>query len=200
MTRTLPSPPRREAKTVPTVSTVKMTAQQFIQMGEDPEGVRLELVNGEIAVSASPVPRHSYAIMQLAIMLGNHINEHDLGELYSDVDTILDEYNVRRPDLLFFRRDRLEHIGEKAMLGPPDLAVEVISDSSAKIDRVDKFEQYAAAGVSHYWIIDPMAHSFDAFRLESGTFSRVTQGKEDEQVSAPPFSDLRVPLSRLWRR
>jgi Uma2 family endonuclease len=185
---------------VPTVSTVKMTAQQFIQMGEDPDGVRLELVNGEIAVSASPVPRHSYAIMQLAIILGNHINGHDLGELHSDVDTILDEYNVRRPDLLYFRKDRLAHIGEKAMLGPPDLAVEVISESSAKIDRVDKFEQYAAAGVQHYWIIDPIARSFEAFRIEGGTYVRVAQRRDHDEVSAPPFDDLQVSLSRLWRR
>ncbi len=185
---------------MPTVSTVRMTAQQFIQMGEDPEGVRLELVNGEIAVSASPVPRHSYAIMQLAILLGNHINEHDLGELHSDVDTILDEYNVRRPDLLFFRKDRLQHIGEKAMLGPPDLAVEVISDSSAKIDRVDKFEQYAAAGVVHYWIIDPLARSFEAFDLEGGGYRVVIQARDEQEVSAPPFSDLHFPLARLWRR
>jgi Uma2 family endonuclease len=177
-----------------------MTAQQFVQMGEDPEGVRLELVNGEIAVSASPVPRLSYAVMQLATILNNHILQHELGELHSDVDTILDEYNVRRPDLLFFRKDRLDHIGEKAMLGPPDLAVEVISDSSAKIDRVDKFEQYAAAGVAHYWIIDPMAHSFDAFRLEAGAYLSVTQGREDSQVAAPPFPELQFPLSRLWRR
>ena len=129
-------------RTLPTVSTVKMTAAQFLELGEDPPGVRLELVNGEIAVSASPVPRHSYALMRLAIVLGNHIEERALGELHSDVDTILDEYNVRRPDLLFFRNDRLDLIGEKAMLGPPDLAVEVISENSQKIDRLDKFEQY----------------------------------------------------------
>jgi hypothetical protein len=40
-------------------STIKMTARQFLELGEDPPGVRLELVNGEIAVSPSSIRDHS---------------------------------------------------------------------------------------------------------------------------------------------
>jgi hypothetical protein len=47
------------------VSTIKMTARQFLELGEDPPGVRLELVDGEIAVSPSPVPRHSFTVVAL---------------------------------------------------------------------------------------------------------------------------------------
>ena len=36
------------------VGTIKMTARQFLELGEDPPGVRLELVDGEIAVTPSP--------------------------------------------------------------------------------------------------------------------------------------------------
>lgn len=200
MTRTLPTPTLKGQRTLPTVSTVKMTAHQFIQMGEDPEGIRLELVNGEIAVSASPIPRHSFTLMQLATILNNHILEHDLGELHSDVDTILDEYNVRRPDLLYFSKERLELIGEKAMLGAPDLAVEVISESSTKIDRVDKFEQYAAAGVAHYWIVDPVARTLEAWTLRERDYAKVGEAKEGAAVALPPFGDLGVLPSRLWHR
>src|SRR5213078_4877192 len=97
------------------VSTIKMTARQFLELGEDPPGVRLELVDGEIAVSPSPIPDHGYVVVQLSRLLGNHIEAHDLGMLLPDVDTIFGEHDVRRPDLFFFRKSRLHFIGEKAI-------------------------------------------------------------------------------------
>ncbi len=52
-----------------------MTAQQFLHLGEDPAGVRLELVDGEVAVSPSPTPKHSFVVMSLALILGNHLSK-----------------------------------------------------------------------------------------------------------------------------
>jgi hypothetical protein len=52
------------------VSTIKMTARQFLELGEDPPGVRLELVDGEVAVSPSPVPRHSFTLLRLSNLFG----------------------------------------------------------------------------------------------------------------------------------
>src|SRR4051812_6528408 len=117
-----------------TVSTIKMTARQFLELGEDPPGVRLELVNGEIAVSPSPMPDHSFVVISLARILGDHIEKNDLGQIFGDVDTIFGEFDVQRPDLLFFRKTRLHLIGEKAMEGSPDLAIEVVSPSSVRTD------------------------------------------------------------------
>src|SRR6185369_10966865 len=42
-----------------------------------------------------------------------------------------------------------------AHVGAPDLAVEVISPSSGRYDRVHKLQGYAAIGVPEYWIVDP---------------------------------------------
>src|SRR3954454_1728323 len=95
------------------VSTIKMTARQFLELGEDPPGVRLELVDGEVAVSPSPVPRHSFVVFRLARILDDYIDNDDLGELLGDVDTIFGEHDVRRPDLLFFTKARRYLIGEK---------------------------------------------------------------------------------------
>src|SRR5947209_878150 len=120
------------------VSTTKMTARQFLQLGEDPPGVRLELVDGEVAVSPSPLPRHARVIMQLSTILNNHILANDLGELLADVDTIFGQHDVRRPDLLFFVKARVHLIHEDAIDGPPDLAVEVLSPSGIQTDRADK--------------------------------------------------------------
>lgn len=181
------------------VGTIKMTARQFLELGEDPPGVRLELVNGEVAVSPSALPRHSYTVVRLTILLGNHIDRHSLGRLYTDVDTIFGEHDVRRPDLLFFAKDRLHLIGEKAMEGPPDLCVEVLSPSSGTIDRRDKFEQYEAAGVAHYWLLDPKAKLIEGFRLLNGKYESSGRARDAETIHLPPFEDLAIPPGELWQ-
>jgi Uma2 family endonuclease len=180
------------------ISTIKMTAEQFLQLGEDPPGVRLELVNGEIAVTPSPTPSHSSIDTILRIILGNHIRAHDLGKLYGDVDTILDDFNVRRPDILYFAKSRLHLVGEKAMEGPPDLCIEILSPSSERIDRKVKFEQYRKAGVAHYWIVDPKSKAIEAYKLTRGKYRLAGSGAKNDAVRLAPFEALEIPLAELW--
>src|SRR5262249_14954306 len=118
-----------------TLGTIKMTARQFLQLGEDLPGVRLELVDGVVTVSPSPEPSHYFIDRRLSKILGVYIDDNDLGALFGDVDTIFGEHDIRRPDLIYFAKSRLHLVGEKAMEGPPDLCVEIISPSSVAVDR-----------------------------------------------------------------
>lgn len=182
-----------------TISTTKMTARQFLQLGGDPAGVRLELVNGEVAVSPSPTPNHGYTVIKLATLLENHVAKRKMGELFLDLDTLLGSYDVRRPDILFFTKERAHLIGDDYLEQPPDLCVEVISPSSVRIDRRDKFKQYQVAGVSYYWIVDPAERTFDAFQLKRKKYVRIGSGKGTDMVAVLPFPDLKISLAKLWR-
>jgi len=182
-----------------TVSTIKMTAQQYLQLGEDPPGVRLELVNGEVAVSPSPVPDHAYAIIELAILLGQHVKRNGLGRVYSDLDIVLGPHDVRCPDMIFVARARLNIVGKKAVQGPPDLCIEVISPGSASVDRTDRFDEYQAFGVACYWIIDPAERTIEAYKLAEGRYVRCGRGQSSDIVRLPPFPDLEIPLAELWQ-
>ncbi len=181
------------------LSTSKLTSQQFLMMGEDPPGVRLELVNGEIVVSPSPTSEHSAVIVNLIKILGAFIDEHDLGELLADVDTVFDEETTRRPDLLFVAKRRAKIVRE-AVMGAPDLCVEVVSPASATMDRVAKFKLYAESGVKHYWIVDPHARMVEAFVLKGGAYSLAAAGRDKESVKLPPFAGLSIPLTKVWRQ
>jgi Uma2 family endonuclease len=127
-----------------------------------------------------------------------HIRRQKLGRLYGDVDTIFGEHDVRRPDLLYFSKERVHLIGRKAMEGPPDLCVEIISPSSRELDREDKFKQYAKGGVASYWIIDPEQRTAEAYTLVRGKYKLAARGKNDQVVKFPPFHDLEIPLGELW--
>jgi len=185
---------------MPAVQTAKMTATQFFELGEDPPGIRLELVDGEIEMSPSPVPRHSHVEKILGTILVNHTTEHDLGVIFGDVDTVFGEHDVRRPDLIYFAKDRLHLVGEKAMEGPPDLCVEILSPSSVETDRRRKFGEYESGGVAHYWIVDPMARTIEGYRLEQGRYQHTGRAEGEQHVSLPPFDALSIPLARLWWR
>ena len=181
------------------VSTIKMTARQFLELGEDPPGVRLELVDGEVAVSPSPVPDHAYTVLALGSLLKFHVEQNDLGMVLLDVDTIFGEHDVRRPDVFFFTTARKHLIGEKAIEGPPDLAAEVISPGNERTDRRDKFKLYAAGKVKHYWIVDPMQKTIEAYSLRGGKYVAGVRGSGSDVVKLAPFAKLEIPLGKLWR-
>jgi Uma2 family endonuclease len=178
----------------------KMSARQFEMLGEDPPGLRLELVHGEIVVSPSLAYGHSYTEKQLIIILGQHIYAHDLGEIVGDVDTIFDDLNVRRPDIIFIAKARL-HLLSNSGHGihfAPDLCVEILSPGSATTDQTDKFTLYADNAVPHYWLADPTNRTFNAFKLINGRYEKVLSAFGDEVISPEPFPELKINLTRIW--
>ena len=182
-----------------TSATTHMSAREFMALPEDPAKTRYELVNGEVIVSPAPNYDHAYALMQLLVLLATHIDQHDLGEIVSDIDTYFDVNDVRRPDLLFFQKSRLNHIRGRYPDAPPDLCVELLSPSNAAYDRTNKFELYQRTCVTNYWIIDPMARSAVAYTLANGRYVEAGRGAKDDVISFPPFPDLKIPLRKLWR-
>ena len=119
--------------------------------------------------------------------------------MYGDVSTLFGLHDVRRPDLIYFSNGRLDLVGDKAMEGPPDLCVEIVSPSSRLIDRRDKFKQYAKGRVAYYWIVDPEERTAEAFKLVGRAYKSAESGKGQDVVSFPPFVDLKIPLGEIWQ-
>ena len=119
--------------------------------------------------------------------------------MLGDTDTIFGEYDVRRPDIIYFTKAR-QHliIEDEAIDGPPDLCVEIVSPSSGTIDRKDKFKQYAAGGVEFYWIIDPGLKAIETYRRTANKYKLLGRGRANEVVSFLPFPDLKIPLGDIW--
>jgi Uma2 family endonuclease len=180
-----------------TIST-RMTAAEFLAM--PPDGIRNELVHGEVVVSPSPNFDHGYAVIELIGILNPHIKSRQLGQLYTDLDSYFGPEDVRRPDLLFFVQSRLHVLAAaKKPEAPPDLCIEVLSPSNAGYDRTDKFDLYQAASVPFYWIVDPMERTLEAYKLVSGKYIRSGHGTGDEVLRLQPFEELAIPLATLWR-
>jgi Uma2 family endonuclease len=74
---------------------------------------------------------------------------------------------------------------------------EVLDPSTRTLDLTSKRDVYALAGVRHLWILDPTARVLEAYENLRGRWLLSLAVSEDE-VSAPPFPELRFDVGDLW--
>ena len=178
------------------------TYEDLLSLAED---VRAQILNGQIVTSPAPLPRHSKAQGSIRRFIGAPFDDDD-GHggpggwwIFLEVDVRLTLHNVVRPDLAGWRRERLPSPGDvRPIEVVPDWICEVISPSTASLDRVTKRELYARHGVKHYWLVDPEARTLEALELQGERW--VELGAWDDTASAriAPFAELELPIGRLF--
>lgn len=119
------------------------------------EGDRQELFDGELIVTPSPTPPHQRATLRLVRQVDAAVLRADIGELFvAPIDVVFAPKVVAVPDLVFVRRDNLGIVGPKAIVGVPDLIVEILSPSTRRRDLGIKKALYQRFGVPEYWTVD----------------------------------------------
>lgn len=138
-------------------SAVRLTYDDLVTMFPDEDGVRRELIDGELLVTPSPFTRHQRLVHRLALSLGNHLEAHpEQGEVFAaPLDVVLTPFDVVEPDLLVVLGDQLEILTEKHVRGAPGLVIEVLSRGTRKRDETLKRSLFDRQGVREYWMIDP---------------------------------------------
>ena len=103
------------------------------------------------------------------------------------------------PDLQYFRPENAS-VPEKALdRGRPDHAIEIVSPSSRRYDRVTKLRRYQSIGVTEYWIVDPESQTLEQLVLGSEGYV-VREALEHDAIFAPAtFPGLAISLAELWR-
>lgn len=128
------------------------------------DGLRYELVDGTLLVSAAPSLQHQRVLGNLYVLL-RAACPPDLEVFLAPTDYQPTDTRSLQPDLLAVTRDGL---GPKAVTLPLALAVEVLSPSSRSVDLVLKRELYEQAGVQCYWVVDPDTLTVRAWVLQEG--------------------------------
>ena len=180
------------------IASQKMTAIEFLESPEDPDNARYELAHGEVIVSASPNLSHGRVVTVLMSLLYHHIEQHNLGMIFSNLDSYFSPEDVRRPDLFYFKASRVHLLENKPLLESPDLCVEVLSPSNRQTDTGDKFKLYESARVLDYWIVDPINKSMEAYNLQRGRYVLSGKGHANDVLRVPPFTAIEIPLAKLW--
>jgi Uma2 family endonuclease len=167
-----------------------------------PEHRVAEIVDGELYATPRPAPRHADASSGIGGVLRGPFDRGRGGPggwriLFEPELHLGDDILV--PDIAGWRRERLPAIPDDAyIVVVPDWICEVVSPSTAALDRVKKLAVYARDGVQHAWIVDPLAQTLEVLRLEHGRWTIVGTWEADASVSAEPFESLEWDLTLLW--
>ena len=160
---------------------VKLTYQDYVSLPDD--GLRHEVLDGELFMSAAPVPYHQLVVMRLSFQLQGAIGEAGLGLVFGSPPTVqLGEHDILEPDITVLMNDRRQLLTPKKIKGAPNLVIEVLSPSTRRRDRGIKKDRCSSHGVPEYWLVDPDEHLVEQWLLRDGDY--VLQGTFAERALA----------------
>jgi Uma2 family endonuclease len=135
------------------------TAERIRALPDD--GLRHEVVDGEHLVTPAPRALHQIAISELEAVLRPYVREHRLGRvIFSPADLELDQKSLVQPDLFVTRKARVKTWKDAL---PLRLAIEVLSPSTARADRIVKRRRFQRAAIE-YWVVDLDARLIERWR------------------------------------
>ena len=164
------------------------------------DGLRRELLDGELVVSPSPFMRHQEILLRLGVLFANYVASHGGGRVFiAPLDVVLSDHNVLEPDIFFVADDRREILARGThVFGAPSLAVEVVSNS--RMDRVRKRDIYARFGIPEYWVVDPDADRVEVYRLEGDRYAKPEVVESPDVLTYGPLPGLHIDLTELFAR
>jgi Uma2 family endonuclease len=164
----------------------------FADLEKWPEdGRRYELYDGEVYVVPSPIPLHQIVSARLHLVLEEYTRVHGGVVLYAPLDIVLTDFDVVQPDLLLFTRDRQHLVNPRVVTRhAPDLAVEILSPSTAGNDRGRKMQLLARHLVREYWLVDPQGISIEVYRLTANGFALASTAGPVDRVQSPLLPEL----------
>lgn len=153
----------------------RITAAEYYQRPEYEEHDLIQLINGEVIVGMPPILKHQSIVGEIFFLLMTIARKLGGKAYTSPVEVYLDEDNVFEPDVVFVAPDNLAITQQdpKRMVGAPNLVVEVLSPSTAKYDRQEKYQAYERHGVDEYWIVDPLHETIEVWNIgDDATYKR----------------------------
>ena len=130
---------------------------------------RIETIDGVIVmISPRLRPEHTVISGRIFAEFDRYLRKKRCKAYPNGVDLFLDEKNHFIPDAMIVC-DR-NKITKRGVVGAPDLAVEVLSQTTAMYDRTKKKDIYEKAGVKEYWIVDGWGNFIEVYILTNGKF------------------------------
>lgn len=169
-----------------------------------PDTMVAQIIDGELIVSPRPALLHAGVEGDLFTELAGPFQRGRGGpggwwlcvepEVHLGKDIVV-------PDLAGWRRARLPEWPDAPYLTlSPDWVCEILSPSTARLDRGKKLDLYAREGVGHAWLLDPQACTVEVFALEAGRWVRLASHAAPDAVRAAPFEAVPLELAAVFRR
>jgi Uma2 family endonuclease len=178
-----------------------VTADEFLRHAATHESD--ELVNGVIIPMSPAGGQHHIVAGTLLNRLFNHVEAHELGDVFPDNagyhlpipgrarDT------VRSPDVSFVAAGRLPVVPKGFMRLAPDLAAEVLSPDNTAAEMGARIADYLAAGTRLVWVVDPDRRTVAVYSASAPVRWLGPADALDGGDVVPGFA---LPVAALFRR
>ena len=176
---------------------VRYTYEDYLLLPED--GKRYQIIEGEIYLVPAPAPWHQDIARKLVILLNEFVERYKLGRVFfAPCDVILSEEDIVQPDIFFISKEREHIITEMNIQGVPDLVIEILSPSTAKLDKTVKMKLYERSGIKEYWLVDPDREEIEVLTLKDSSYESMGVFGIEQSFESALLKGLRVSLDMIF--
>ena len=159
---------------------------------------KTEFIDGEIIMHSPARMVHLEVTKWILKIIDTFVGLHGLGTVLSEKCLCVFPRNDYEPDIVFFGPEKSAALTSETMKFPiPDLAVEVLSESTAARDHGVKFEDFASHGVKEYWIVDAEAQVVEQFTNRGDEFE-LTMKSHTGELCSVAIPGLVVPVPAFF--
>ena len=176
--------------------------EEFMEIYEKSDS-RMEYINGEIWLMASPSMDHQEILGNLHVIFKQYFKGKKCKPFLAPFDVHfrkvdIDVPDVMQPDLLVIC-DAEGNVNEKnKYMGTPTLVLEILSDSTRSKDMVYKLNTYLTSGVGEYWVVDPKSRSILIYTFADYAIDHFTQCRMGEIAASNVFEGLNADVTELF--
>lgn len=180
----------------------KVSYEEFMEIYEKSE-LRMEYINGEIVLLASPDTYHQDISGNLHIHLRSYLKGKNCKVFYAPFDVHFYKKDLNTPDVmqpdLLIACDVEDAVNEKGRyMGTPTLCIEILSKSTRSKDMVDKLNTYMLSGVKEFWIVDPIKHSILVYGFKEFEIDEYTTYKVGDTLVSYFFEGMEILTTEIF--
>jgi Uma2 family endonuclease len=161
----------------------------------------VEFNRGRVEVHDMPTIAHQRILRYLLTVLSRFVSEGQLGEvLFAALPLRLGEHKFREPDLIFIGRESVA-AGDVSYLDNADMVLEIVSSdaNSRERDLVIKRDEYAAAGIPEYWIVDPLERRITVLTLAGESYAVHGEFTPGQQATSRLLEGFAVDVAATFQ-
>ena len=147
----------------------------------------------------APFTIHQRILDNLGFFINKYVRDKKLGKiLYAPTDVVFADDVVVQPDILYVSNNRRDIIKEAAIIGSPDLVIEIVSPSSASYDTIEKREVYEKYGVKEYWLVFPQEKAVEVLTIEKAYIKSYARQEKTGIVKSNAIEGLTVEIKEIF--
>lgn len=180
----------------------KVSYEEFMEINEKTT-LRMEFINGEIHLLASPTISHQEILGRLYLTFTEYFKGKKCRVFLAPFDVHFRKQEIKEPDVmqpdLLVACDLEDNVTDKGRyMGTPTLVIEILSDSTRSKDMIDKLNTYRLSGVKEYWLVDQKQDNIMVYNFDDYEIDKYKTYEKGDIADSLNFTGLSVDIDSLF--